>query len=243
LKQNKIYTIDLSGNAVTYRVRKRKTRSQSLRFQIDARSELLITVPSFIKLKEIPPMILRKADWILKQLEKIQSHPSNLLTLLSQNQVFYRGLAVNLKVIGEAERKRSHFSQNKAGFILKTPASLDQNSIYQEVIKGLKRKARKELKEHLDRFSLMTGIRYKKMALKDTKTRWGSCSSLGNINLSWRLVLAPAGVAEYVALHELCHLKEANHSKKFWDLVGKYMPDYKERRKWLKENGWWLHTL
>ncbi len=76
-----------------------------------------------------------------------------------------------------------------------------------------------------------------KISFKNQKTRWGSCSGKGNINISTRLLFAPDDVLEYVCIHELAHLKEMNHSKRFWKLVGDAMPDYKEKLKWLKENG------
>ncbi|WDC85678.1 M48 family metallopeptidase [Caloramator sp. mosi_1] len=66
---------------------------------------------------------------------------------------------------------------------------------------------------------------------------WGSCSSKGNINLNWRLVMMPLDVIDYVIVHELCHLKHPNHSKGFWNLVREFMPDFEGKRRWLKENG------
>lgn len=71
--------------------------------------------------------------------------------------------------------------------------------------------------------------------IKDVKSRWGSCSSKRNLNFNWRLVMAPLEVLDYVVVHELCHLKEMNHSKAFWNLVEDILPDYQEQRAWLKE--------
>ena len=70
--------------------------------------------------------------------------------------------------------------------------------------------------------------------IKDVRSRWGSCSSKANLNFNWRLVLAPMEVLDYVVVHEMCHLKEMNHSKAFWDLVGEILPDYQKQREWLK---------
>ena len=78
---------------------------------------------------------------------------------------------------------------------------------------------------------------YKKIFLKQNKSNWGSCSCKGNINLSTRLLFAPEDVIDYVCIHELVHLKEPNHSENFWNLVKGAVPDYKEKIKWLKENG------
>ncbi|WP_133627269.1 M48 family metallopeptidase [Fonticella tunisiensis] len=76
-----------------------------------------------------------------------------------------------------------------------------------------------------------------RVVVKEQKSIWGSCSSRGNINFNWRLIMAPLSVIDYVVIHELCHLKHQDHSSKFWSLVEYVMPDYKEKKKWLRENG------
>ena len=81
---------------------------------------------------------------------------------------------------------------------------------------------------------------YRNITIREQKTRWGSCSSEKNLNFNWKLILAPPEVLDYVVVHELCHLKEMNHSKAFWDEVGKVMPEYETYKLWLKENGWKL---
>lgn len=78
---------------------------------------------------------------------------------------------------------------------------------------------------------------YSRISIRNQKTRWGSCSSKGTLSFNWRLMLAPPGILDYVIVHELCHLAHMNHSAEFWKCVGTILPDYKERRKWLKEHG------
>lgn len=78
---------------------------------------------------------------------------------------------------------------------------------------------------------------YSSITIRDQKTRWGSCSSRGTLSFNWRLMLAPPTILDYVIVHELCHLTHMNHSKDFWNCVETILPDYKERRKWLKEHG------
>lgn len=86
-------------------------------------------------------------------------------------------------------------------------------------------------------YSKTMGVTYGRIAIKNTRTRWGSCSSLGNLNFHWKLVLMPPAILDYVVVHELAHRKEMNHSSRFWAEVEKILPDYRERRKWLKEHG------
>lgn len=85
-------------------------------------------------------------------------------------------------------------------------------------------------------FASLLGVEVGRITLKDQRTRWGSCSSKGNLNFNYRLALAPQEVLSYVALHEVCHLLEMNHSKAFWHLVGSVMPEYRAQRAWLKQN-------
>lgn len=86
------------------------------------------------------------------------------------------------------------------------------------------------------------GVTFERIAIRDQRTRWGSCSSRGTLSFNWRLVLAPPEVAEYVVVHELCHLREPNHSPRFWQLVAAARPGYREQRRWLAEHGWELQA-
>ena len=81
------------------------------------------------------------------------------------------------------------------------------------------------------------GVTYGRISIRSAKTRWGSCSSEGDLNFHWKLVLMPPEVLDYVVVHELAHRKEMNHSRKFWAEVKNVLPDYEKRRKWLKEFG------
>jgi predicted metal-dependent hydrolase len=81
------------------------------------------------------------------------------------------------------------------------------------------------------------GVRWSRIEIRDQKSRWGSCSTRGTLSFNWRLVLAPYEVLDYVVVHELCHLREANHSRRFWKLVETRRPDWRRHRDWLHEHG------
>ena len=97
--------------------------------------------------------------------------------------------------------------------------------------------AKRYIYERVEYYIEQTGGHYSMIRIGDQKTRWGSCSSNGTLSFSWRLMLAPPRVLDYVVIHELCHLTHMNHSREFWDKVASHDPDYREHRKWLKENG------
>jgi hypothetical protein len=86
-------------------------------------------------------------------------------------------------------------------------------------------------------FAMITGNEPVSIRITDARQRWGSCSSTGSVNFSWRLVMAPLEIVDYVVVHELVHLEQPDHSKTFWEKVRDVLPDYNRRRKWLKENG------
>ena len=86
-------------------------------------------------------------------------------------------------------------------------------------------------------YARIMGVTYGRISIREQKTRWGSCSSSGNLNFNWRLILAPEPVLDYVVVHELAHRREMNHSRAFYDIVRSVLPDYKEAQKWLRQNG------
>ena len=112
-----------------------------------------------------------------------------------------------------------------------------------EKVIALAEEALKVIPERVDYFAKVIGVTYGKITVRNQKTRWGSCSSKGNLNFNCLLMLAPPEVLDYVVVHELCHRKQMNHSKAFWAEVEKVLPDYKEVRKWLKEEGSQMITL
>jgi len=105
----------------------------------------------------------------------------------------------------------------------------------------LKTLARERLVASSDHYAAALGRDYSRITLRDTRSRWGSCSSAGALNYSWRLIMAPPAVLDYVAAHEVAHLAEMNHSQAFWDHVERLCPGYDVHRKWLRAHGTGLH--
>ena len=112
-----------------------------------------------------------------------------------------------------------------------------------EKVIALAEEALKVIPERVEYFAKVIGVTYGKITVRNQKTRWGSCSSKGNLNFNCLLMLAPPEVLDYVVVHELCHRKQMNHSKAFWLEVEKVLPNYKEVRKWLKEERSQMITL
>ena len=115
--------------------------------------------------------------------------------------------------------------------------SVEREYLTNEEIKKLADKALQHIPKRVSYFAKQIGVTYGKITIRNQKTRWGSCSSKGNLNFNCLLMLTPPEVIDYVVVHELCHRKEMNHSGAFRAEVEKILPDYKEQVKWLKENG------
>ncbi len=107
----------------------------------------------------------------------------------------------------------------------------------------LKARARDQLAQASDEFAAQLGRSYTRLSLRDTRSRWGSCSSQGGLMYSWRLIMSPPAVLRYVAAHEVAHLAEMNHAPAFWAVVARLMPDYQTHRHWLRDHGDQLHRF
>lgn len=104
-------------------------------------------------------------------------------------------------------------------------------------IRKMKDEAKRVIPDRVKYYAGIMGVTFGKITIKNQKTRWGNCSSKGNLNFNCLLMMTPNKVRDYVVIHELCHLKQMNHSKMFWAEVEKVMPDYKVYRQWLSQNG------
>jgi predicted metal-dependent hydrolase len=103
-----------------------------------------------------------------------------------------------------------------------------------------RRLARNATSETATREAARLGVTYTRITIRDTRSRWGSCSTTGTLSFSWRLALAPREILDYVVVHELCHLRHHDHSRRFWNLVGEVWPQYREHKAWLDAHGWEL---
>ena len=138
--------------------------------------------------------------------------------------------------IEEARR----FVESKADWIEKHLAKRQPKNVVKYTrreIEQLREQARKLIAERVKHFAPIVGVTYGQIAIRIQHTRWGSCSSKGNLNFNCLLALVPPDVLDYVVVHELCHRKELNHSEHFWREVETVLPNYKTQKSWLKENG------
>lgn len=138
-----------------------------------------------------------------------------------------------------SDRQVVKFLNAKSAWLADKQKSLQKNSPSLEIPAGgyTRHKARARLKitQAVEKINDFYGFKYQRIAIRDTKTRWGSCSAQKNLNFSFKLYFLPEELLEYVVAHELCHLREMNHSRDFWQLVSQTVPDYLEKRRILKK--------
>jgi predicted metal-dependent hydrolase len=116
------------------------------------------------------------------------------------------------------------------GLALRTPPVSSLDAWYRD-------QARVEIERAVKRESRRLGVEVQSLAIRDQRTRWGSCTRAGALSFNWRLILAPPAILVYVVVHELCHILRHDHSPEFWELVAKHRPTYAEERAWLRDHG------
>ena len=209
-----------------------RTKRKTIALIIEANGDVIIRAPKRASKREINALVKKHAKWIKKRQAEARKRQDDFPPhqFAEGEKFFFLGKSYALQYTGAKKStlrlwgeklQLAKSVQGKAEFLIE---------------KWYKKEARQIFTERAEFYAQKYGFDYAKIKLSSAKRRWGSCSSIGNINLTWRLVMAPLDIIDYVIVHELCHLREQNHSKKFWAQVAAILPDYKERRKWLKEN-------
>jgi predicted metal-dependent hydrolase len=200
-----------------------------------------VAVPQELPLEYAKDFVEKNKEWILEHYRKQSSKTQNLpKKYLPGDKLFYRGRNYPLKYVETSNSK--HYAQFIGSRILVyVPPGLEpekRSDLGKTLIEQWYRdQAEKILSEQVHYYAKKLDISFNKLKIKDQKTRWGSCSTKGNINLNWRIIMAPNQVIAYVIIHELTHLIYMNHSTEFWKRVEQYMPDYRKWKKWLDDNG------
>lgn len=219
-----------------------KKKKKNIGILVTPEGEVIVTSPLHVDDSLVHEVVFKKAGWILGKLKLINeiNKDTREKEFVSGESIEYLGRRYRLKVIEDSANMVSiRLFRGKFEAYVTPKLSLDerQELIKAELTKWLKEQAKIKLKERTEVYSRKLNLFPNRVVVKEQKSIWGSCSSKGNINYNWRLVMAPLSVIDYVVIHELCHLKYQDHSSKFWSLVEYVMPDYEEKKKWLRENG------
>lgn len=233
--------LKIGSTIIPYSIRK-STRAKHVTITVGING-VKVVAPVSVSDDRIIPMVENKREWIFKKTEAFRL--LNRQIHLEQEHVngkmlLFRGERFTLSVLEYDGRYTRVIFENER-FVVFINNNLPMDKRQREIHKALERwyldQAKDLFQSRLAVYRDRLGLDFNQVRLKNQKTRWGSCSSKGNLNLNWRLVMAPTSIVDYVVVHELCHLKIMNHSKEFWKLVECYIPDYKVRKRWLKQHG------
>lgn len=186
--------------------------------------------------KDIDEVVAEKKDWIRKKYEKFNDLYSKApeRNFEEGENFLYLGNDYQLKI--KQNSSNSNSVEISEGNIVVYTNSGSKEEIKKTLRDWYKDKANRMIRHLVNEYSQKLDIDYNTISLKNQKTRWGSSSRKKNLNFNWRLLMAPKEVIEYMVVHELVHLEENKHTKRFWKKVQEICPDYKEKDEWLRKN-------
>jgi predicted metal-dependent hydrolase len=211
-----------------------RSKRKTLSLIVETDGTLTVRAPSRMKAADIRRFIEVKAEWIERKQASVRKDALVPRHYVDGETFQYLGKEVPLRLVPEGKPALVM----EAVFKLTKSARPRAESVFEA---WYKQQARAVLTGRVDFYARKHGFEVKKIRISSARTRWGSCSAKKTLSFTWRLVMAPMEVIDYVVVHELCHLRELNHSPSFWAQVESILPGYKSCRKWLKDNGAKLH--
>jgi predicted metal-dependent hydrolase len=207
-----------------------RSRRRTIALIITPDAHLIVRAPLRAPAAMIDEAIREKSGWILKKIGEMKGRPQAIAHAYEEGEIFwFLGRPYPLHMVDDAGTG-----------IQRTDRLCIPRTLLPDIRTGIQRwyreEAHKEIHSRCMWFSMMTGYSPTSVRITDASQRWGSCNHRGGLNFSWRLIQAPLGIVDYVIVHELVHLRQPDHSPKFWVKVEALMPDYRHRREWLREN-------
>jgi predicted metal-dependent hydrolase len=234
------YQAEIDGRSIPYTL-KRSAQARYVRFEIKQSSGLVVVIPKSYNQRRLSELLRKKSSWITRQMARYQDDgpdvPSKKLEI--GDTVLFLGRELTLAADGPGDRYRQIRREQDTLII---PRVFQDARMMEALREWFRSEATAIIQRKADEFSNRSGLHFKKLSIREQRTRWGSCSRKGTLSFNWKLIMAPESVLDYVVIHEVAHLKEMNHSGKFWKLVASYCPDWKVHREWLKRNESWLRA-
>ena len=232
-------SIDIPFDGAIYRVnvkRHRQARRYTLRIQAATR-EVLLTMPPRGSIREAKAFAEKHGGWIAARLERMPQ----TVPFADGGMVPLRG--VEHRICHRKGERGTVWTEEKPDGECRNLLCVagDDAHVRRRVADYLKREARRDLDGASRRYAEQLGVKIERISVRDTSSRWGSCSANGALSFSWRLILAPPAVLSYLAAHEVAHLVEMNHSRKFWRVLHELCPDMNTHKIWLDVHGGDLH--
>lgn len=214
---------------------KRSFRAKHVRLEVRGIIGLTVIIPRYYNAGQVSGLLRKKRRWILDKLARYGKvhllHAER--ELRSGDSIPFLGRQLKLVKLNNPKIADSvKLEENR--LLVNLDARNGRLNLTLEA--WYRHQAERLIKQRTSELCRRLGVTHGRLTIRGTKTRWGSCSQKGNLNFNWKLMMVPEPVIDYVVIHELAHLKEMNHSKKFWSLVAEHCPRWREHRKWLKEH-------
>ncbi|WP_339072872.1 M48 family metallopeptidase [Sinorhizobium meliloti] len=231
-----IRDIEVAGKVLPLTIRQnaRATR-MTLRIEPGGRA-LKLTVPEGLPEREVSAFLIRHQGWLMTKLARFSGESE----LEDGGTILVRGVAHRIERTGRLRGLTEALVIDDEA-VLRVGGA--EEHLRRRIADYLKKEARSELERLVAVYAGRTGRRARSLSLKDTRSRWGSCSAKGDLSFSWRIAMAPPKVIAYLAAHEVAHLQEMNHGPRFWALCESLCPETKDAKHWLKRNGTMLHAI
>ncbi|MCZ6728461.1 MAG: SprT family zinc-dependent metalloprotease [SAR324 cluster bacterium] len=220
---------------------KQSPRRRTVAVTVHPENGVVVHTPSRYSRRRVEAFLREKAAWILKHRARFEQERARRRALRWELGALlpFLGARYPLHFVLDGGREQVRLEQGR--FVLGLPLDGDGAAfggrVRERMLDWYREQATALILERVGHFKGLLGVTPLRVRVKQQKRRWGSCSAKGALNFNWQLVLAPPDVLDYVVVHELCHLIVLNHSPRFWALVEGVLPDYRERRLWLRENG------
>jgi predicted metal-dependent hydrolase len=240
-----MYSIQFGSKTIPYTL-KTSHRRKTLSISVDQTGVSVIS-PSEIAIEKIEYTLHKKASWIIKQINDFSEMQTTISkrAFLSGEKLPYLGRYYRLKVM-KTDTQIPSFRFYQGQFVAEIskdiPDEENRNVLFPLYVDWVNQKAYGFVHDRLPRFTLKLQLEPQKVVIKEQEQRWGSCTPAGNILLNWRIFLAPTSIVDYVLAHELVHLIHLNHSREYWDTLRMLLPDYEQRKEWLRINGGTLNV-
>ncbi|EAS49074.1 putative metal-dependent hydrolase [Aurantimonas manganoxydans SI85-9A1] len=227
--------LDLAGGPVAVTVRRNPRAKRMILRLAPGASGVVVTAPRQVSGRAIAEFLERHRGWVEERVARAPGH----VVVADGATIPFRG--GTLRLVSAPERRASRFETVDGEACLMVGGAPEH--FVRRVVDTLKREARQDLQAAVDRHAATVGLRPRSMALKDTRSRWGSCTIDRRLAFSWRIVMAPPEVLDYLAAHEVAHFREMNHGASFWALCRELCPGMDHGRDWLKRHGAGLHAI
>jgi len=214
-----------------------RSNRRTLALQIAPDASLIVRAPKKVSEATIVTFVQKKIKWILhhQKLARESYRPSVKREFVDGEGFLYLGDRHPLFVIQDITQPLV-FHEKK--FLLSESFLPDAKQLFEQ---WYRKQAYEVIKDRVRLYAETVGLSFTRISITGARKRWGSCGPKKTLNFSWRLIMAPMKVVDYVIVHELVHLEERNHSRKFWEKVRLLFPDYQHAEKWLKANSWLLN--